>query len=330
MGQQPTGAVDICNLALDRIGQAPIANILTPGTVYEDILSRHYDQTRRKMLRKFIFNFARQGAILSPSLSAPAFPDFVNAFQLPPDFIRLCTLGDRILFGGNIPARYFELSNGYIYTNHFDDSDTFPVPAAGNLVLTGLFRSGDLYGGVAVPAGSTVVVVTGTPVAGAQYLVSGVLGAVQANGNTYTLAAGVLGNLSVYYLQTTAGQNFSSAAWGAYTSGGALGVTFVPPTSGTLPGGLRMTYIYDAQVVPLFDPLFIDVLVLELAKKISFKFTLKPALVKSLEDELLDANLAAAAVAGQERPPIRVQRSRIRDVRRSGGIFRNTTIIGGG
>ena len=52
-------------------------------------------------------------------------------------------------------------------------------------------------------------------------------------------------------------------------------------------------------------------------------------LSNDLLEELRNAELAAAAVSGQEKPPIRVQRSRIRDVRRSGGIFRNNTVIGG-
>lgn len=220
---QPTGPVDICNLALDRIGQQPISSILSPQTVNEDICSRHYDQTRRKMLRKFIFNFARKAAVLPANLTAPTRSDFTNAYSLPADFIRLLTLGDRIIDGGALKPSNFDLSGPYIYCD--------------------------------------------------------------------------------------------------------AATAFDPVT--LLPTGLDIKYIYDAVTVQQFDPLFVDVFVLELAKKMAFKFTLKPALVKGLEEELLDANLSAAAVAGQERPPIRVQRSRIRQVRRSGGIFTDNTVIGG-
>lgn len=220
---QPTSPVEICNLALDRIGQAPISSVLTPSTSYEDILARHYDQTRRKMLRKFVFNFARKAGVLVANLTAPKRNDFATAYTTPPDFIRLLTLGDGLVDGGTIKSVNFDISGPYIYC----DSATAVDPVT--LVAT----------------------------------------------------------------------------------------------------GLDIKYIYDAVLVQQFDSLFIDVLVLELAKKISFKFTLKPALVKGLEEELLDANLSAAAVAGQERPPVRIQRSRIRQVRRSGGIFTDNTVIGG-
>ena len=220
---QPTGPVDICNLALDRIGQDSISSILNPQTTNEDICARHYDQTRRKMLRKFIFNFARKAAVLPPNLTAPTRDDFANAFSIPNDFIRLLTLGDGIVDGGALASRNFDISGPYIYC----DSATAFDPVTLN------------------------------------------------------------------------------------------------------PTGLDIKYIYDAVLVPQFDALFVDVLVLELAKSMAFKFTLKPTLVKGLEEQLLDANLAAAAVASQEKPPVRVQRSRIRSVRRSGGIFTDNTVIGG-
>lgn len=220
---QPTGPVDICNLALDRIGQLPISSILAPQSTNEDICARHYDQTRRKMLRKYIFNFSRKAAVLPANLTAPTRDDFDTAYSMPPDFIRLLTLGDGIIDGGTLKPSNFDISGPYIYCDAATAFDPFTL----------------------------------------------------------------------------------------------------------LPTGLDIKYIYDAVLVSQFDPLFIDVLVLELAKSMAFKFTLKPALVKGLEEQLLDANLSAAAVAGQERPPIRVQRSRIRQVRRSGGIFTDNTVIGG-
>lgn len=220
---QPSGAVDICNLALDRLGQNSISSILSPQSTNEDICARHYDQTRRKLLRKFIFNFSRKAAVLPSNLSAPTRDDFDTAYSLPADFIRLLILGDGLVDGGNLKPNNFDISGPYIYC----DSATAFDPVT--LVAT----------------------------------------------------------------------------------------------------GLDIKYIYDAVLVPQFDPLFVDVLVLELAKSMAFKFTLKPALIKGLEEQLADANLSAAAVAGQERPPIRVQRSRIRQVRRSGGIFTDNTVIGG-
>ena len=219
---QPTSAVELCNLALDAIGQAPISSILAPQTTNEDICARHYDQTRRKMLRKFIFNFARKPGLLLPASAAPAHPNFTNTFTLPNDFIRLLSIDDGSTLGGALESKLFDMSGPYIYCD--------------------------------------------------------------------------------------------SAA-------------LVDPVT-LLATGLNVKYIYDAVTVQQFDALFVDVLVIELAKKMAPKFTLKPSLVAALDQQLLDANLAAAAVAGQERPPVRVQRSHLRDVRRSGGIWTDNTRIG--
>lgn len=224
MSQAPGTAVDICNLALDRIGQNSAVNIDTPTTPSEDVCARHYDQTRRELLREYIFNFARKPVILTVNPNAPTHPEFVNGYNLPNDFVRLLTIGDRILYGGNTPSVFYDISDGVLYC---DD----------RTALT------------------------------------------DSNGDPIT--------------------------------------------------GLQIKYIFDAVVVPKFDSLFIKVFKLQLASNIAYKFTLKASLKTDLEEELKAAHLKAAAISGQEKPPVRVQRSRLRDVRRSGGIFRNNTVIGG-
>lgn len=223
---QPIVPVDICNLALDRIGQAPIASILAPNNPSEDVCGRWYDQTRRELLRDYIFNFARLPVVLTIDESAPAIPEYTNVYRLPNDFIRLLTIGDRLLFGGNIPTSFFTMSDGYLYCDELTDQ--------------GLDEDDE-----------------------------------------------------------------------------------------TIPG-LQIEYIYDAVTVTKFDPAFLRCLYLQLAANIAYKFTLKSSLKDSLDKELASALMKAAAISGQEKPPRRVQRSRIRDVRRSGGIYRNNTVIGGG
>ena len=183
--------------------------------------------------------------------------------------------------------------------------------------------------GVAVPVGSTVVLVSGgTPISGAQYTLSGLVGSTQGNGNAYQIVAGLLGGNAVYFLQTTGGQNFDSSSWGVWVSGGIATATYVPPGSLTNPTGLEFAYTFDAQNVLQFDSAFVDLLAVQLAVRICKQVTKKDPSDK-LMGELRNAELAAAAVAGQEKPPVRVQRSRIRDVRREGGQFRNNTVIGG-
>ena len=215
--QPPASPVDICNLALDRLGQGTIASILAPTVPMEDICARWYDQTRRELLREYIFNFARKPAILTVNVNAPSHPDFATGYNLPVDLIRLLTIGDRILYGGNTPTQFFTISDGILY----DDGNTDPAVA-----------------------------------------------------------------------------------------------------------GLQIEYIYDAVTVAKFDSLFIKVLTLQLADNMSGKF--KGVSAKALEKltaDLREAHLKAAAVSGQEKPPRRVQRSRLRDVRRSGGIFTDVTRI---
>jgi hypothetical protein len=326
----PSSAVDICNLALDRVGQLPISSILNPQTVSEDICARHYDATRRKKLRQYIFNFSKRDTTLIKASNAPVHPQFATAYTIPNDLLRLHTLGDWRLYGGNVPTQFFDIANGFIYCDDITDQGV-QINSTAQLSIIAIYRSGDVVSGVTVPVGMTVIAVTaGTPIGGAEYLISGVLGTIQLNGNTYQINAGLLSGISVYFLQTASGVNFDSSTYGAYTGGGAATPTYISPGANMVPTNLEICYTSDFTLVPKFDPLFVDVLVLELAKKISPKFTLKPSTIDQIENELKDANLAAAAVAGQEKPPRRVQRSRIRDVRRSGGIFRNNTMIGDG
>ena len=202
----PASAVDICNLALDRLGQrTPIsATALTaPSGEIETVCARHYDQARRELLRKNIFNFARKYDILEKSTDvSPAF-GYTSAFYTPADCLRVCIVGD-IVVGTNLRGKQFDIVEHYIYTSFDDDGD------------------------------------------------------------------------------------------------------------------LNIEYIKDAQLVEEFDPLFVELLSLKLAKKMSFKFTLKPSLLQQLDAEIKDCEVAAAAIAGQERPPRRVEMSKLRDARRFG------------
>lgn len=90
-------------------------------------------------------------------------------------------------------------------------------------------------------------------------------------------------------------------------------------------GDLSIAYVKDAQNVEEFDPLFIGLLKLRLAKAMAYKFTLKPSLLREIEEELRDEMLAAAAISGQERPPWRIESSRLKDARRFGFRTRDNT-----
>lgn len=213
--QPPASPVDICNLALDRLGQGSIASILAPSKPEEDICARWYDQTRRELLRAYIFNFARKPAILTANADAPTHPDFSTGYNLPVDLIRLLTIGDRVI--GTTQTQFFTISDGVLY----DDDNTDPAVA-----------------------------------------------------------------------------------------------------------GLQIEYIFDAVTVAKFDSLFVRVMTLQLADNMAGKFKgISSKTMEKLAHDLEVAHLKAAAISGQEKPLRRIQRSRLRDVRRSGGIFNDVTRI---
>jgi hypothetical protein len=201
----PTTDINICNLALDRLGQPPVSSIVNPTTAIEQVVARAYDQARRTLLRAYIFNFAKKYATLAvDGTEVPAF-GFSSAFALPNDFVRLMALGD-VTVNNDVPADFYDMSNGFIYTDEGDD------------------------------------------------------------------------------------------------------------------GVLDIQYIFDARTVTKYDPLFVDLLKLKLAMDTAYKFTLKPGLSKQIGEEFEAVALRAAAIAGQEKPPRRVERSKWRAARRTGYI----------
>ena len=90
-------------------------------------------------------------------------------------------------------------------------------------------------------------------------------------------------------------------------------------------GGIDIVYTWDADVVAKYDSLLVKVLWLQLAMNMAYAFTLKSSLRKEIEMELADVRLKAAAISGQEKPPIRIERSRLISVRRRGGNTQDPT-----
>jgi len=209
----PTTDVQICNLALDRIGQRPISSILTPQTPNEDVCARHYDTTRRELLRRYIFNFAKKYDNITKSPTVVPVFGYSLAFKLPNNFIRLLALGD-VTLNADTPKEFYDISDGFIFTNQQDLTDT-----------------------------------------------------------------------------------------------------------------INILYVFDAVTVIKFDALFLRLLTLHLAANMAYKFSLKNSLIEAIRTDAADAALAAAAVSGQEKPPRRIERSRLRMVRLRGGRFRDRSKI---
>lgn len=80
---------------------------------------------------------------------------------------------------------------------------------------------------------------------------------------------------------------------------------------------LNIGFTQDVTNVSLFDSMFVTVFALELAKKVSYRFTLKLSLLNALDVQLKEEKAEAKAVNGQDRPPIIIQKSKWITARRS-------------
>lgn len=89
-----TSSVDICNLALDDLKQAPIKSIATPVSNTEQVCARNYDVTRRECLFAHPWKFAIKRIQLTPNLSTTPLFGYAYAYDLPNDYIRMISVGD--------------------------------------------------------------------------------------------------------------------------------------------------------------------------------------------------------------------------------------------
>jgi len=84
--------VEVCNLALDLIKVPAITSIESPTTAVERKCALWYDTSRREILRKHPWNFAKKRASISLCSTDPAF-GYDDKYALPNDFIRLRFIG---------------------------------------------------------------------------------------------------------------------------------------------------------------------------------------------------------------------------------------------
>lgn len=79
--------VQICNLALLRLGTNPITS-LTEGTTAANACNLVYDHCRESLLRRHFWNFATEHVQLAADNDAPSFK-YAFKYQLPSDFVRV-------------------------------------------------------------------------------------------------------------------------------------------------------------------------------------------------------------------------------------------------
>jgi len=82
---------------------------------------------------------------------------------------------------------------------------------------------------------------------------------------------------------------------------------------------IKLRYLTDFTNVVQMDPLFIDLFVINLAIKIAPNFSSSEARQRELKAQRKDIQHEARATDGQERPPIRIERSRWLTARRTSG-----------
>jgi len=85
---------------------------------------------------------------------------------------------------------------------------------------------------------------------------------------------------------------------------------FLTSSTTTTAAVLNMRYIFDQENMQKWDPLAVDVLVLNLALKLAPNFKSAPRTMNNIMDQLREKQAEAKAIDGQERPPRRIQRSK--------------------
>jgi len=115
----PNSPVDIGNLSLDLLKQAPVVQLDPPSTTTEQLLARWYQPSRQAALRAHPWNFALKRITITPTGTAPVF-GFTHAYDLPNDFIRFIDIKDDEGFVKR-PGTY-EMENNQLLLNGEDNT----------------------------------------------------------------------------------------------------------------------------------------------------------------------------------------------------------------
>lgn len=88
----PSTEVDICNLALEYLGERAISSIDSPTTPVEDVMARWYHHVRQVCLREYVWNFAQAYATLSSAGTGSG--GYSDYYTLPSGCLRINALGE--------------------------------------------------------------------------------------------------------------------------------------------------------------------------------------------------------------------------------------------
>ena len=114
--------IELCSLALLKIGANSITSF-EEGTAEAEVAANLYPSVRDTLISAHPWNFALAQQTL-PKLAVEPVADFANAFQLPPDCLRVLSAGPE----GRGRGLDYRVSERHLHTN------------AGIVVLTYLYR----------------------------------------------------------------------------------------------------------------------------------------------------------------------------------------------
>lgn len=86
-------------------------------------------------------------------------------------------------------------------------------------------------------------------------------------------------------------------------------------------GSLDIRYVYDNKNVEQYDPLFVEFFALSLAHNLAYPLSGNITVMRAIEALKLEKQRAALGVDGQERKPVRRERSRFKDARMKYGNY---------
>lgn len=93
----PTSSVAVLNIALDYLKAAAASDITSPTLIVEKIGARHYDLTRKAVLRSFPWSFAqKQRTVTRDALYTSSGNQYADSYRLPNDCIRVLFIGDTV------------------------------------------------------------------------------------------------------------------------------------------------------------------------------------------------------------------------------------------
>lgn len=85
-----SSVIEICNVALSRLGNSRTINSLTEQSKEAGVCSLHYEPARDAVLSDFDWNFARKRVALADTGTNP--PDWQFAYAYPTDCVRIISI----------------------------------------------------------------------------------------------------------------------------------------------------------------------------------------------------------------------------------------------